>query len=737
MSAPSSRSRRRARGLVGFACALLLGGAGSAGAAFERPEIEIGWIDTPPVLDGRLTPGEWAGAAYVPELTQATPDPGAPATQRTEIWIATDGEHLYIAARLWDDAPERIVRNVMRRDENTSRDDRFGFTLDPFLDRQNGYFFQTNANGVRRDSLLEGGRSEESWDGRWSVATSIDARGWTLEIALPFATINFDPEADVWGLNMARGIRRRDEIDRWSDPVRERFLVAMGRAGNLKGMRGVRQGLGIQAIPSLTVRRVDDANPPPQTRDLEERHYTRLDPSLDLFWKATPSVTAALTLNTDFGETEVDERRVNLSRFALFFPEKRDFFLQDALIFEFGDLDENGRPFFSRRIGLDESGTPVKILGGGKATGRVGPIKFGLLDVVLDEQRGVDQTNLLVARASANVGESTFGAILTHGDPEANGENVLGGLDLNFRDTDFGRGQTLEGQLWAQATWNDPDDGPSADPGAVVGAGWAWGARIAFPNDRHNWEVLAREIDDDFDPALGFVNRVGIRRGLARYRRRWRPPTPGILLIDSEWTGEVFTEQGRQVRTGRGTWRVFEIQNPVNDTIRFEYEHRYEAVERPFSSFTVRPGRYHFDEARLRLAGSENRKLSGSLDLGWGSFFDGTRTAVEASIDLRPIRHLQLGLTYDFDDLRLPAGDVAIHVVRGQASLFFTPNISWSTLVQWDSVNDSIGINSRFRWIVEDGRELFLVLNQGFETRDEVRPTRSAPLVKLQWTFWL
>ena len=181
-------------------------------------------------------------------------------------------------------------------------------------------------------------------------------------------------------------------------------------------------------IPSFALRRVDDANPPLQEADLEERHYTRVDPSFDAFYKVTPSVTASVTVNTDFGETEVDERQVNLSRFDLFFPEKRDFFLQDALIFDFGELGDNGRPFFSRRIGLDLNGDPVKLLGGAKATGRVGNVKFGLLDVVLDERRRSDQTNLLVARAAANYGESRVGAIVTHGDPDGAGENALAGL---------------------------------------------------------------------------------------------------------------------------------------------------------------------------------------------------------------------------------------------------------------------------------------------------------------------
>ncbi len=701
----------------------------------DRPSLEIGWTSTPPLIDGRLEPGEWQDAAYVDGLPQAQPDPGQAATERTEVFVMTDENNFYLAARLWDSRPDELVGNAMARDGNTRLDDRFGFTIDPFLDRQNGYFFQVNVNGVRRDFLLEGGNAEESWDGRWYAKTSVDEEGWVLELALPYATINFDPDADVWGFNMARGIRRRDEIDRWADPVLERFLTVMGRAGNLVGMRGIEQGLGVQLIPAGTLRRVDDHVDPPPDRDDARRHYTRFDPSFDAFYKVTPSVTAALTVNTDFGETEVDERQVNLSRFALFFPEKRDFFLQDALIFDFGDLDENGRPFFTRRIGLDDDGEPVDILAGGKLTGRLGPVKFGVLDVVLDEHDRVDQQNLLVARAAANLGESTLGLLATHGDPEANGENAVVGLDYVYRNSNFMDNKTFRASVWGQGSFNDPDAGPNADANAIDGSGYAYGAAVSYPNDRNNWELSAEIFDRDFDPALGFVNRVGIRDYKGKYRRRWRPVTPALQTIDSQIDGRIVTEQGRAVETGEFIWTAFDVASPIGDAVRLQYVHAYEAVETAFENIAVPIGRYHFDEGRLRLQSSLNRPFGGEFFVAYGTFYDGTRVQTRTDLTLRFTKYVQAGIVYGWNDIRLPAGDTMIHLLRARLSLFFTPDISWVTLVQFDNVSDTIGINSRFRWIIEDGRELFLVLNQGFDSRDGVEATRTAPLAKLQWTL--
>lgn len=701
----------------------------------ERPSVEIGWTRDAPEIDGKRAPGEWSDAAYVGGLTQALPDAGQPPTQRTEIWIMTDEDHLYISARMWDSAPEEIVANAMQRDGLTGQDDRFGFTIDPFLDRQNGYFFQVNPNGARRDFLIEGAVVEESWDGRWYAEATVDAEGWTVEIALPYATINFDPEADVWGLNMARGIRRRDEIDRWSDPVRERFLIAMGRAGNLVGMKGVRQAVGVQATPSLTLRRVDDTNLPSSDPTGDPRHFSRVDPSFDAFYKVTPSVTTAITWNTDFGQTEVDDRQVNLGRFALFFPEKRDFFLQDALIFDFGRLEENGRPFFSRRIGLDDEGQPQRIVGGGKLTGRLGPIKFGVLDVVIDEKRRSDQQNLFVGRAAANVGESTIGAIVTNGDPDGQSNNTVAGLDAIYRDTDFLDGKNLRASAWAQLSHNDPHQRPAVDP-PVRGLGYAAGVRVSYPNDRHDAEFSARVLDEDFVPALGFANRVGIREYFVRYRGRLRPQGSKIRTIDSQLQGQLITEQGRQVETAVAQWRIFEIQNFIDDGIRLEYEHFYDVVtvEEPLS-FGVPAGRYHFDTLRLRVTTSQNRRLAATVVGGYGTFYDGTRAQLASDFTIRFTKHVQAGVIYGFDNLRLPGGDENIHLVRARLLLFFTPNVSWITLVQYDSMSDQIGANSRFRWIIEDGRELFLVFNQGIDVRDDPQATRTAPLAKLQWTF--
>jgi hypothetical protein len=719
-------------------------GAATPSLADDAPRIRIGWSEQAPTLDGRIDAVEWADAAHIDGLPQATPSPGAEASQRTEIFIMTDGGTLYIAARMWDTHPEEIIAQRMLRDDDTRFDDRFSITIDPFLDRQNGYFFQANPNGTRRDFLIEGGVIESSWDTRWFAKTSVDAEGWSVEIALPLSSINFDPDADVWGLNLARGIRRNDEIDRWSDPVRERFVTSLGRAGYLEGMSGVGQELGIQVVPSATLRRVED--------QVDNTGDTEFEPSFDAFYKVTPSLTTAVTVNTDFSEVEVDDRQVNLTRFGLFFPEKRDFFLQDALIFNFGNIEENGRPFFSRRIGLGRDGEERDILAGAKVTGRAGPIKIGVIDVVVDERSRVDQANLLVARAAANVfGESAVGAMVTHGNPDANGENTVIGGDFLYRDTDFLDNKSFTATAWVQESFSDPDSILVPDPNApalVDGNGYAYGGTVSYPNDHIHWDVGFREIAEEFNPALGFVNRVGIREYDGEYRYRIRPETGPIRTIDTHLLGRLVTKANstNTIRTGVFEFVPVVLSTPIVDSIEFRYVHTYEFASRDFPNLQIGPGEYHFDEGRMKISTSQNRRLRGEIETTYGTFFDGTRTRVISSIEFRPIKYLLIGGDYEFNDIRLPGSeltspqndqdrDVEIHIARGRFDLFFTPEISILTIVQFDNASDRLAFNSRLRWIIEDDREIFLVVNQGTDTRDDIRATRTELVTKVQWSF--
>jgi Domain of unknown function (DUF5916) len=388
-----------------------------------RRNAQVVRTTTLPTVDGRLHDAAWTGATQITAFTQAEPQEGILPSEPTTGLLLYDADFLYIGLRAFDAEPNRIVAKTRQRDSSLDGDDFFAVTLDTFLDRRHGYYFQINPLGTQRDGLIAPDTNTEEdalpyqadWDGIWYAAAVIDETGWTAELAIPVKTIRFDPHSSTWGFNVLRTIARKNEIIRWTAASRNKHVATMGDAGQIENLVGLRQGLGLDLVPAATFK---------LTRNHRRgRTAVHFDPSLDLFYHVTPAVTLALTFNTDFAETEVDDRQVNLTRFPLFFEEKRDFFLQDANYFRFGGIQTSPLPFFSRRIGLSAEGKPIDLLGGVKATGRVGRVNFGLLDVYMDESRDVPAKNLAVGRATLDVfAESAVGVIFTNGDPDRRGD---------------------------------------------------------------------------------------------------------------------------------------------------------------------------------------------------------------------------------------------------------------------------------------------------------------------------
>ena len=697
-------------------------------AGDDRPRVRIGRTATAPTIDGRMEPGEWDDGALIQEMTQVLPVTGGQPSQRTDVRILTDGKSLYIAFRCYDDEPSKIVANRKLRDNFPFFDDRVNFAIDTFHDHRNGYFFETNPHAMRHDVLLEAENFEISWDTIWFVKTSIDSEGWTAEFAIPYSSISFDPTSDTWGFNFGRGIRRNDEENRWTDPAPQRFVSDLGNAGILEGMSNLDQGIGLQVVPSSTVRRIDGKREISVVRSgvpgtqLVDEHFTRYQPSLDVFYNVLPSVTAALTVNTDFGDVEADARQVNLTAFPLFFNERRDFFLEDALIFDFGDISQNGRPFFTRNIGL----TPAGIEAGGKLTGRLGRVKFGVLDTYIDGPEGTDAENLFVARVATSVlGESTLGAIVTNGSPTGDSDDTTVGADFLFRDNSFlGSTNSARASFWTAMSINEGAD-------EVDGDEIGYGIKLEYPNDKHNYLVGFEELRSAYQPSLGFVNRNGIRHWFNQFRYRTRPASGPFRTIDQTFFFQVFTGTDNDLQSARFVLTPFDFVTPLGDGIELAYTHQIESVVPPF----VEPGEHRFAEGSLRLFSSRNRPLQADVTVGHGEYFNGTRTRLDLDVEWRPSHYWSIEADYGFDDIRLPNGDLPVHLASLLVRLQITADIVWANLIQWDSVSDTIGLNSRFRWTVRDGREFFIVVNQGVDSKNRFEARQTEALVKAIWTF--
>jgi hypothetical protein len=683
----------------------------------QQKSVRVVRAATPPVIDGVLDEAVWQTAAIVDDLHEIEPVEYDEPSERTVIYILYDDDSLYIGARMFDSNPDQITARIMRQGEQVFGDDFINVNIDPFYDRRSGYRFLTNPNGVRQEGIFQNVTENQwEWQGIWYVSSSIDEQGWVAEMQIPMKSISFDPNGDTWGINFRRGIARRDERIGWVSRNRNTDPSTSGIA---VGFEGLRQGMGLDIVPSVAVTESKSfATNPGQT----SFSTTGTEPSLDVFYKITPSLTSALTINTDFSATEVDDRQVNLTRFGLFFPEKRDFFLQDADIFEFGALEENGRPFFSRSIGLSAGGSPVDLDIGGKVTGRVGRFNIGALAVRQDQSTGTVNgqpavfapDNAIVARVSANIlEESAVGFIVTEGDPRSNDDNSLEGVDFVFRNTRLPGGRTIAAHAWAQ----------QSDTQGLSGEDRAYGVRIDSPNEE-GWRgnLGFTHIEQNFNPGLGFVNNAGVEAidfGTEHVWRRsggfLRSILTGVNFEKSDYIADGGLQQKRR------TLRLLELETQLGDELQIRRHFKDERLIDPFEiadNVVIPVGKYSFREISVDLETADNRKVWGNWNYRIGRFFGGDRVQSGIGVAWRPSRRFFASLGYETNDIHLPQGNFITRLAQYRTEVVFSPRLSWVTLIQYDNVSEIVGLNSRIHWFPEPGREAFLVINHNVQDLD-------------------
>ena len=727
---------------AGISLALLTTKAGAqvrATAGEEPKSVRVVRIDTAPVIDGKLDDALWQSAQRIDDFHQIRPVDGATPTERTEVYLLYDDHYLYIGAKLFDSEPEKITANVMRHGNALGQDDRLAIIIDPFNTGRNGYRFETNANGVRHEMLYQNVTELQSdWSVIWDTSSSADAQGWSFEMALPFKSLPFNPQIDTWGINFARGIRRKGEEVVWVSRNRSYNPSILGQA---TGFSGMDQGMGLDVVPSLSVNQHKDF--------AAAASDTETDPSLDVFYRITPSLNGSLTFNTDFSATEVDDRQVNLTRFSLFFPEKRDFFLNDSDLFEFGRIgiqenqaadtpsSESGRPFFSRRIGLSATGVPVDLEYGAKISGRVGRWSIGSLAVRQDDFGPVEESSVFVARVQADVlEESNVGLIATQGDPTSNLDNSVSGFDFQYQNTRLPDDRVVDGQIWYQSSSTDGLDGDDA----------AFGLAVNMPNaEGFRGGLGIKEIQSNFYPAVGFVSRSGVRdyTGSVGYTH----------FIDGGFVQSLFggldaqriESIGGGLQTEIIDGRLLEIESRTRDEFELSYSMIKEVVDEPFTiysdatrSIVVPPGRYSFDEREISVDSGEQRKLVAGFSYLTGEFYDGERVNIEASLTWKPSRKLNFRFAYDWNDIDLPQGAFTTRLAQFATEYAFSLRLAWVSLIQYDNVSEVLGVNSRLHWIPRAGREGFIVLNHNLEDVDKDNHFDSALAdvsVKFGYTF--
>jgi hypothetical protein len=689
---------------------------------------------TAPIIDGRLDDAAWAEATVIDDLLQLKPVEYDPPTERTQFLLMYDEDYLYIAARAFDSNPERITAKMLRQGGGLRDEDRIKIVLSPFNDKRSGYAFLINPNGSRFDGIYKDNNFEGNWNGIWLGESQINSDGWTTEIAIPFKTLSFVENAD-WGINLTREVTRKREEAAWTSRNR---TANPSIVGTLTGLTGLSQGVGLDVVPALSVT---------NSRDYETGiDETNSEPSLDVFYKLTPSLNAALTINTDFSATEVDNRQVNLTRFGLFFPEKRDFFLRESDIFEFGGIAgdnnnetfsradrESGRPYFSRRIGLSSTGQPVDLEVGGKVSGRVGRWNIGVQAIRQAEFEDIDATDIFVTRISANIfEESMAGFIVTDGDPRSNLDNTLVGFDYLYRNTRLAQGRQFKADLWYQQTDTTGLDGDDA----------AFGAAFSMPNNT-GWRGGAayKEIQQNFNPAVGFISRSGIRQSSADLGYTFRPNGAIVDSVESNVSAQRIDLIDGDMQSQSVVIQPFKIRGSVNDELGFEYKMEKENLLNPFEisdGIIIPAGNYSFDSAEVGIKSSGHRVIDVGLEYSAGEFFDGDIQSFKAEFGWRPSMHFRLKMAYRVDDVELPQGDFITRLASTEIEAVFSNTLSWVNLVQYDNVSDSIGLSSRVHWTPQAGRNVFFVVNHNYAERisdGDFHSTNTDVTIKADYTF--
>ncbi len=680
-------------------------------------------------LDGILDEAVWERAAPATDFIQQDPDFGGTPTERTEVRIVYTSESLYMGVSAFDSEPDLLLGNTMKRDEFLSADDRFMWTMDTFLDQQTGYFFEMNPSGLMADQLMQaGGGGERAWDGIWDAYARRHELGWTLEIEIPFRTLNFDPDAPAWGINFQRTVRRKNEENLWTGHERNQGLRRMSNAGLLLGISDVTQGHGLDVKPYLAGSTLDvrGSSDPGLTED-------EADVGVDLFYNVTPSLRANLTVNTDFAQTEVDQRLVNLTRFPLRFPEKRGFFLDGATFFDFASNPVHGggpgrgfrpsgvprtEPFFSRRIGLGSGGRLQPVDVGGKLTGQAGAQDIGFLQVRTGEHRDeegnpVTGEDFTVFRLKRRVlTQSYVGSFFSRrSDRAAGSTNSLytAGFDYRFATSAFRGSDQLS--MSGYFLWNTEPD--------ALDENLSYGARVDYPNDLWFGSLGFSEIQPNHRPAVGFTPRTGFRAYSGQVGFGPRPQAhPIVRQFTFDVGANYLTDMENRVVTRDVRMQIFGIQFQSQDNINLSVIPTFERLEEDFEIYPdvllTEGSEYHFTRYRLDVGTANRRILSTRSSVEVGDFFSGTRREAILNMGVRPFVGMVANLSAEWNRIELPEGDFQTRLYRLTLDNQFNPWIFVVNNIQYDSVSDRLGWQIRFRWTVDPGNDLYVIYTQNW-----------------------
>lgn len=660
-------------------------------------------------LDGNLDESIWMQTEGISNFRQQVPVEGGVPSERTTVKVLFDDNSLYIGAWLYDSDPSGIMAFQKRWDQGLRADDRFMWILDTFNDRRNAYFFEINPAGLMGDGLLTTGQGtnvNKSWNGIWEAKVTKNEEGWFAEIRIPFKTLDFNVDNSVWGINFQRTVRRKTEEILWSGWRLNQGLFRPQNAGILTGLEGLSQGIGVEVKP-YAMTKFTGSWP---SGDSRKNSYDG-DAGFDVSYSVTPGIRTSLSVNTDFAEAEVDERRVNLTRFPLVFPEQRSFFIEGSSVFSFAP-SSGVNPFFSRRIGLVD-GAPVPILFGARAIGRAGDTNIGFYQI-RTAKSDVNEEDFTVARVTQHIfNESKIGLIYTRRathDTDSIPVRETIGADLELGTSRFLGNKNLQFQLFF-VTHNKNQFGESSDLFDRSTRGF----RLAFPNFPFFWHASYREFGTDFNPAVGLAPRVGFRRFQPSVGyTKFLSSSKLLRSVTTELRYEHLMDMDWRLETMELVFQPVELVFESGDGVEFQTGTYYERLVEDFDirrngRFIIPAGTYQHEFIRAAFETASFRKLVAELAVIYEGFWTGTRTAYESQVVLRAYPGINLISEWNREDVKLDSGSFHADVFRFRGNFDITPLLALTSIVQYDNLSRLMGYYQRLHWIVTPGTDLYLV----------------------------
>jgi Carbohydrate family 9 binding domain-like len=658
-----------------------------------------------PVIDADLSDSVWTKAAVIDDFRQRSPNPYEPASERTVARVLYDENNLYVSFYNYDSTPDAIVARNMQRDGQVYTSDSVMIYLDPGQTRRNAYNFEIGASGGRTDQL-ELNNTEEltEWDTIFDARARIVHDGWVAEFAIPFKSLSYEATQTTWGFDVARRIYHKNERVHWSGFNPALDFTDVSQTGDLVGIENLSQGLGLD---------IQIHGTPRMRHDWQlDTHGAGLDFTAggNAFYKVTPALTNTLTINPDFSDAPLDIRQVNTTRFSLFTPETRDFFLQDVAAFEFGGrsfgrnsqdrVSNNGRPFFSRNIGLVQ-GRPVSLVVGDKLSGQFGGFDVGTFSVLTDRTPAGEPGQVLsVARATHPLfAESKFGFIVTNGDPTGLTDNTVTGADFQYRNSRVFGDKVLQADVLYLRSFSSAagDDASTA-------------VSLNFPNEPWSGDFLFKQIGGDFTPALGFVNRTAMRQyvGTVAHLTRYRNSYLNTLEVGGDV--EFVTSLGN-VMESRANDVFVTARTRVGDQVTLRLIDSFENVPVLFHlprTVPVRAGKYQWTNVNVGVRTFNGRLLTLQADVTCCNFYDGRSLLTRMTLIFRPSTYFEITAAHERNAIDLPSGEVGIHLGTADAAVNFTPDMQIALQAQYDNISESFGLSTRFRWEYRPGNELFV-----------------------------